>query len=231
MSTLRAICNRILKQLREDDSHRPFIDSLEADMALCDAYNLELAKLPGMRVELASGLTLIAGSDSFALPTARVYKSVDSIRLRFDGSFLRKLSRDEIDAMRNYHISGTGTAVPRWFCLWEESDLEVNGRLDRPAAAAYVCDLFVSHLPTDPRVSADMETATIDGLSAAGESALVHRVASRLGRGLPQDIKAARGFDRETFAEWDKTASTGFYQEEMRQHNLASINYVQRRTA
>lgn len=228
MSTVPQIRNRVMKGLGEDDSRRSVLGIIDVDQALCDTYNLELARLPGICIESTGGLTLTAGVDTFTLPTSRTYKGEVRIRLQTNGQFLTRRTWDEMDSLRN----GSRTpqlGTPTDFALYEGSDLTVNGRTFCGSSSAWVCDLFTSSLPADPRTTSDMEAATIVGLSAAGESALVLKVMQMLARRLPREVREQRGFDTDCINNWELTASKGFYSEEVRHHNLESVGRIQRR--
>ncbi len=228
MSSFRSISNRALKMIHEDDAQRPVIGLIEADQCVRDTYNLEMARMPGVALETLSGLTLTAGSDRFTLSTASVYRGEIRIRLQVNGLFLSRISRDELDGLRRGTLA-VNQGRPQFWCAWEESDLEIQGRTWPGSDQAYVCDIFTRTLPADPGVAADLDALVLVGLSAAGESALVHLIAADLGGRIPQQEMQARGLTEKKLAAWLKAGRVGLYAEEMRQAAVGSINYVQRR--
>jgi hypothetical protein len=225
LSSLRA---RLQIKLRESDARKNAVNLIELDQALIDHYFLLAARLPGSRIYEASSFTISAGGDTFALPTtsSRQYGGDVRVRLRSNGQFLDKLTVEELDAFRN----GDDTpvpSIPRYFCLWEESDQEVQGRVYPGAEAAEVCDLFAELLPADPRAAANLEAVSLE-LSRFGETALLFATAADLVAAMSPEDLAERRLSKDVVPSWTRTSEVALYQEAARHHALADVGRTQR---
>jgi hypothetical protein len=228
--SLAVVRDRIRMRLRDTDSKRPSFDALEYDQTICDAY-LELqAQLPKPHLLTTSAFTISAGTDRFNLPTTVTnysgaeYSGDVRIRLVSTGEFLTQRSVEELDALRQGQTT-LALERPYCFCLWEENDLDVQGRCYPGARAAEACDLFTALTADDLRdytAGSKMDSVSVL-FSRMGAAALVHHVAAdMLLRMTPSEL-AERRLTKDAAPLWQQKAKVLLYQEAARHHDLEDI--------
>ena len=223
-SSLRA---RIRIRIKERDTRTNVFSVPEIDSAMADAYLALQARLPAARLYTSGAGTIAANADTFTLPTASSaqYQGDVSIQLDSDKSFLRKVTREEIDAMRE----GAATSYvvrPRYWAPWEEDGQEVVARCYPRAEAAETYHLFAAMVADDLRVAA-MDAASVE-LSRYGETAFIYTVAAELVAAMRDEDLAAKRLDKGVVQVWQRIAEVALYQEEARLHDMADVGRQQR---
>lgn len=229
MPTLPQVRAEVRVALREMDARKP-IGLVEVDQAIRKCYLLLQFRLPAARSYTASAFTISSAAETFTLPTTSSAEYAGDVRIQLasDGSFLTKLTIEEIDAYRDGQ-SSTAVGVPRYFALYEEDDGEVQGRCYPRANQAYVCNLFRS------LVAADFDLTALDStnirLSRPAATALVLKSACYLVAGMTAEDLATRRLDRGIVSLWNDEAERAIYQEAMRRHAIGATGRYKRNVA
>lgn len=239
--TLTTLRNRIRLRLNDTDARRPTFDVPAYDNAIAYAYILQAGRLPAPMLYTASAFTIAAGASTFALPTTVTqytgseggaeYRQVYSIQLASDGTFLEKVTNEQMDAMRAGSDT-VPTSTPSYYSLSESSTPAVTGRCWPGADDAEVCNLWAKMSADDLRDYVGGGTATLDDvevlfsrLAAAGLEAYV--AADLLERMTAEDL-ALRRLSGKSGPLWRTEAERAFYQEAARRHDLNDAGRIQR---
>lgn len=229
MAELSVVRARVREHTRGVDSRHTSRDIVEYDNAIAEAYMALQSQIPAATLHTAAAFTISADADTFTLPTSsgEEYAGEVSIQLVSDRSFLRKVTLDEIDAMRAGNTQSVGTGRPMFFALWEEADQDVQGRCFPRSKDAESCDLYRALVADDLRDAANMDVANIR-FSRYGTSALVLYASAIVVEGLTPDDAAARKINREITRGWRDAANRLLYTDAVRRHALEDVGRTQR---
>ena len=217
---------------------------MEVDQAICDVYITEQARLPGHSLYTASAFTISAGGDTFTLPAsvtqwtgndgAAEYEGDVRIQLVSDGTFLRRVPRDTIEALKDGQ-QVPSTSRPSLFALYPGSDQVVNGLCYPGAREAEACNLYRILMADDPRDFVGSGTDDLDDvelqMSRLATTALTLMVSAELvDKMLDEDLKARR-INPQITKSWRHRAEVAFYQEKCVRQKLKMAGYFERRIA
>jgi len=222
---LSGIRARVQIEMNEADNRRASSGVIAIDQKICDKFTEIVAIIPPTHLYEVSGLTISA--ETFTLPTtsSREYAGDVRIRLRSTGTWLEHVTVEQLDAIRAGNVATSG--VPSVFALWEEPDLEVQGRVWVPPRTAEVCDLYRAVIPASLRAF-DLDSVSVD-LSEFAETALVNMVAADLVAKMNDEDLALRRLNGPQFvASARETARVLLLKEGARRHNLERAGRVQR---
>ena len=227
MASLESVRQRIKECLRDTDLRKPSRDTPEYDNAIAEAYLGLASRLPAATSVTTSAGTIAANADTFTLPTAsgEEYGGEVRIRLRSDGSFLRRRTVMEIDLLRSGDISTVGTSRPTDFCMWEEGDQDVQCRCWPRSRELETYDLHRSLLPSDLRDAAALDTDDIN-FSRYGLVALVYHASALILKSMTDEDLTARRLNRGVADHWLAQADIVLYKEAERRHNIESVGYM-----
>lgn len=222
--TLAVVRDRVRIRTRDVDAKNNSRDVVEYDNAICEAYLALSAWLPAPTSVTESAGTIAANADTFTLPTSgdEEYAGELRLRLRSDGSFLTRRTVEEIDRLRSGDTATVGTSRPTDFCVWEESDQDVQCRCWPRSRELETYDLHRTLLASDLRDAAAMDAASV-AFSRFGVVSLVLHAAALMVQGMTDDDLALRRLSRGVAKDWVRDASTVLYKERERRHNLESV--------
>src|SRR5262245_33343652 len=107
--------------LKEIDRRMSTAGLVVIDNAIASSYLVLGSFLPAPKVLTAAAFTISANARTFTLPTTNnaQYRGEVEIQLVSDGSYLKRMSREEINSFYDGSNSTTGTGRPAWFSLYE----------------------------------------------------------------------------------------------------------------
>lgn len=225
-ATVAAIVARVREKLRDTDARRLAFDVIEYGNEVAETYLAIQARLPPARLYTPNAFTIAAGEE-FTLPNSAGEEYAGDMRIQLisNGLWLKKWTREEIDAARS-GLAQT-PSVPTNFAVWVEGDEDVQGLVWPKCRAAEPVNLFRTLVAADVRAAADMDAAQFQ-LGRGGLEALVLKTAVKMGsRMTPEDLAAHR-INPSVFNQWAQEAEVGIYKEECRRHDLESVGRVMR---
>jgi len=226
--TLEVMRSRVRVKLNEMDARRVARDVVEIDGAISDAYILLGSRIPAPRLYTPNAFTIAANANTFRLPASGAEYAGDvRIQLVSDQRFIVKMTREEIESLRDGDIATVGIDRPRFFSLYEESDQDVQGDCWPRSKDAELCNLFAALVVSDLRDATDMDAANIT-FSRYGSTALVFYAAASLVAGMTADDLALRRLNPNIAALWLKDADRLLYAEEVRRHAAEDSGRTQR---
>lgn len=236
---LRTVRDRIRNRIRDLDGPRHTYNVLEVDQALASQYIRLQSSLPPAVLYTASAFTISANASSFTLPTTvsqytgnmgqAEYAGDVRIQLVSTGTYLQKLSQDQMDAFYN-GSPNVPMSKPIAFDLRETKAQVVTGRTWPGASAAEACNLWVTMQASDVRdfigtATDDMDDVQVLLTVVATEALERFAAADLLGRMSEEDLKLRR-FDARSAARsillWETEAAQLAYKERERRCNTES---------
>ena len=243
---LRRVRERVRFNLNDFDAHGPVYDTIALDQAIAESYLYVSALLPGQKIAVSSGITIAAGGDTFTLSASITqwtgnnggaeHRGDVRIQLRSNGRFLRRLTLEELDGLREGILPTSPVlGIPSDFALWETKDQVVHGRCYPGALAAEACDMFLSLEASDLRDYVGSGTDDLDDvvleMSRVGvEAVILHASGCLLGK-LAAEKAQGLGLDKSYAPVWIQESRTMIHQERVRRHNLESIGRQERNVA
>lgn len=225
-TTLANLRARLRVELHEADDRIPS-SVVRLDQGIRNAYIALQAKLPSARIYTASAGTISSGSETFSLPVAsnEEYDSEISIQLAIDGTFLTRLTVEEINQYRDRTPSNFQSR-PRFFATWEDNTQTVQGFCYPRADAAYTYNLFKKLTAADFDLTA-LDSSTI-ALSRIGQDALVYKAAALMIAKMTDADREARGIGQNAAAVLDREAGALIYKEAARRHSISGVGRTMR---
>lgn len=239
---LAKVRGRVRSRLRDADGRMNSPSTVEIDMQLASSW-IELSSLlPSPVLYTASAFTIAAGATTFSLPVTVTssgygtgtteYNGDVRIQLASTGTYLRRLSHTEMDAL-TWGVTVVPLAIPDSFALYMDSAQVVRGRCWPGALAAQACNLWATLSAEDLRDyvgtggTEGMDTVTVPGTREAVQALEAHASAMLVAR-MDDKAIALRGLNPKIADAWMRECDGLLYEEEKRQHALKSIGRVQR---
>lgn len=238
---LSKIRDRVREQLNDTDPDHATYDPIRVDMAVAESYLLLSAQLPAPLLYTASAFTITGSGDTFSLPTTvsqwtggdgqAEYRNVNAIQLVRTGTFLIKLTNEELDAYRA-NRPAVVVGVPEFYTIYENKTPVVTGRVWPGAAQDEACNLTVRLEADDLRDFVGTGAQGMDVVevqfSRTAAGALMWHVAADFLEAMPAEELAKRRLSGKNVAAWRANAATMLYAAEAAIHDAAEIGRVQR---
>ena len=227
--TLAVIRARVRVKIKEMDQRRGTTGIVEIDNAIADSYLLLASRIPSPRLVSLSAFTISANAQTFVLPsTAAIeYSGEVQIQLQSDKSFLKKITRDELQSYRSRDINNVGTTRPQMFSLYEDESQVVQGDCWPRSRDSELCDMFADISATDIRDAVAMDAASIK-FARRGSTALVYHASAELVQSMTDSDLATRRLNRNVVGQWREDAERLIYEEEVRRHQAEDTGRTQR---
>jgi len=229
VSTIAYVRLKVDLRLRQLDSKNRSYLVPEVDQAIREKYVARMASMPPSHVAEASAFTILAGTDTFTLPTTgSTYSDALDVRLQLvtTGGYLGKYTQEEFEPwVRN--LTALVLQVPQIFTLWEDQRGVVHGRVYPGALADELVNVFRSLSHEAPTSATDLDAAAIY-LNEAACVALAADVAADLLEAMTPEDAARRRLNPAIVGSWRREAAKVWYQESARRSDLEGAGRTMR---